>query len=121
MENQMRKGMRRGALLALLIIFMQPFQPMKGLIPELSNFLTSIPLWTAAVIFHPSPTPLMQGLVVLAYFIVVGGLIGLAFERRALWGWLLILVLCIHHYNVYEELSQPMGEVVQTTLNYFFK
>ena len=118
MENKMRRGIRDGVLLALLIIVSQPFHPTKGLIPELTNFLTSIPLWIAAIIFPPGHSPLAEGGMVLAYFMVVGALVGLAFERRALWGWLLIIALAMHHYIAYEQLAKPMGEVIQAILNH---
>ncbi len=108
-----------GALLALLIIFAQPFCPTKGLIPELAAFLTGIPLRIASMIFSNHLNPLLEGVVVIIYFIVIGALVGIAFERKAIWGWLLIVALSIHHYIVYDQFGQPMGEVVQTLLNHF--
>lgn len=118
MENKMRKGMIDGMLLGLLVILVQPFQPAQGLIPELSAFLTSIPLRIAGVVFLNPPNPLLEGVVVIAYFIVVGALVGIAFERKAMWGWLLMVALAIHHYIVYEQFGRQMGEVIQTLLNY---
>ncbi|MBI1978226.1 MAG: hypothetical protein HYS55_05690 [Candidatus Omnitrophica bacterium] len=117
MENKMRIGMRNGAFLALLVILSQPFQPTQGLIPELANFLTSIPLWIAVMILPPASTALLEGGVILAYFIVIGAFVGLAFERKAIWGWFLLIALALHHYVAYGQMARPMGEVVQSVLN----
>ena len=119
MAAKLRQGTLDGALLAILIILGQPFYPLKGLIPELASFFTSLPLWLAAVIFPHNITPLIEGAVVLVYFILVGALVGIAFERKPLWGWLLITALAIHHYAIYDQLGQQMGEVVQTVINLF--
>ena len=119
MVKRMRQGAVSGGLLALLVILSQPFHPARGLVLELVTFLTTIPLWIAAMIFQNRVTPLIEGGVVLAYFIVIGGLLGVAFEQRRLWGWLFLLALVIHHYVVYDLFGRRMGEVVQTLLNYF--
>ena len=118
MENKMRKGMIDGALIALLIILGQPFYPTKGLIPELAAFLAGMPLRIAGMVFFGNASPLLEGAVVIAYFIVIGGLVGIAFERKSLWGWLLIIALSIHHYVVYDQFGKQMGEVVQTLFNF---
>lgn len=118
-ENKLRQGALDGALLAILLILSQPFQPLEGLIPELTSFLTSIPLWIAALLFPRHLTPLVEGLAVLIYFILVGALVGVAFERKRLWGWLFVVALAMHHYAIYEQLNRQMGEVVQTVLNLF--
>jgi len=115
-KNQMRQGIIDGALLGLLVILIQPFSPTKGLIPELSAFLTALPLRIASMISAGSSNALLQGLVLVAYFIVIGGLIGIAFERKALWGWLLIIALSIHHYVIYDQFGAQMGEVIETLL-----
>lgn len=119
MENKMRQGMIDAALLALLLILAQPFYPTRGLIPELAAFLTSIPLRIAGIVFSDSLNPLLEGVVVIAYFIAIGALIGIAFERKAIWGWLLIVALSIHHYIVYDQFGKQMGEVIQNLLNRF--
>ena len=119
MENKIRRGALGGLLLALLIILSQPFHPTKGLIPELAAFLVTVPLWIAAMFFKHTLTPLLEGGVILIYFTVIGTLVGVAFERKAIWGWLLVVTLAIHHYAVYEQFSRQMGEVVQSILNYF--
>ena len=119
MENKTRQGMIDGACLALLIILGQPFYPEKGLIPELSAFLTGMPLRIANIIFANNLNPLLEGLVVIGYFIVIGALIGIAFEKRAIWGWFLIVAIAIHHYVIYDQFGRQMGEVVQTLLNRF--
>ncbi len=118
-NNKMRRGMIDGALLSFLIILIQPFSPAKGLIPELVAFLTGLPLWIANIISANSSNPLLQGLVVIGYFIVIGGLVGIAFERKSLWGWLLIIALSIHHYVIYDQFGAQMGEVAQTLLSRF--
>ncbi len=118
-ENKVRRGATIGFLLALLIILSQPFQPVYGLIPELSSFLTTIPLWTAAMFFKGGVTPILEGAIILVYFTMIGTAVGIAFQRKALWGWLLIVTLVIHHYTAYEQFGRQMGEVVQAVLNYF--
>ena len=118
MESKMRQGIIDGALLALLIIFAQPFYPTKGLIPELAAFLTAIPLRVASMVFSNNSDPLLEGAVVIVYFIVIGALVGIAFERKAIWGWLLLIALSIHHYIVYDQFARPMGEVVQALLDH---
>ena len=119
MENKMRKGIVDGVLLALLIILGQPFYPTKGLIPELAAFLTSIPLLIASVIFPSPVSPLFEGGVIIAYFIIAVAVVGIAFERKALWGWFLLIALALHHYVIYEQFGRQMGEVTQTLLNHF--
>ena len=119
MENKIRRGAVGGFLLSLLIILSQPFQPAKGLIPELTAFFVTVPLWMAAMFFRHGAVPLLEGAVILVYFTVIGTLIGVAFERKAVWGWLFIVTLAIHHYTVYDQFSRQMGEVVQAVLNYF--
>jgi len=116
---KLRQGAVDGALLALLLILGQPFYPTKGLIPEFASFLTSIPLWIAALVFRESLTPLFEGIVVLVYFVLIGVLLGAAFERKRLWGWLLLIALAIHHYAIYDQLGRQMGEVVQAVVNVF--
>ena len=112
------QGAVRGGLLAVLIILAQPFYPVTGLIPELASFLVSVPLWIAAMIFPTGLTPLVQGAGVLIYFVVVGILVAVAFDRKQLWGWLFMIALAIHHYVIYDRFSRHLGEVVQTLLNY---
>ncbi|GEM_PF-6707461 len=119
MENKMRQGAIDGALIAILIILTQPFQPAKGLIPELVSFLTTVPLWLSATLFKQRVTPLVDGGVILVYFILIGSLLGVAFDRKRLWGWLLIIALAIHHYVVYDQYGRQMGEIVQSLLNHF--
>ena len=118
METKMRQGAIDGALLAILIILTQPFQPVRGLIPELVSFLVTVPLWLSSMLFKYRVTALVDGAVVLIYFIVIGSLIGVAFDRKRLWGWLIVLTLAIHHYVIYDQNGRQMGEVVQTLLNY---
>ena len=118
-ENKLRQGALDGALLALLVMVSQPFYPLKGLIPELASFLTTLPLWLAAVMFHGNMTPLIEGTVVLVYFVMLGALVGIAFEKKPLWGWLLVITLVIHHYAIYDQLGRQMGEVVQAVINLF--
>ena len=117
MGSKLKQGAMDGALVGILIILGQPFFPMKGLIPELGAFLTSLPLWIAAVLFGSALNPLLDGGVVLIYFILIGALLGVAFERKRLWGWFLVIALAIHHYAIYDQLQRPMGEVVQAVLN----
>lgn len=119
MENKGKRGMVGGLLLACLIILSQPFYPTKGLIPELATFLTTVPLWIAAIIFPGFVTPLIEGGVVFVYFVILGMLVGIAFERKPLWGWLFVVALTLNHYVVYERSSRQIGEVVQAVLNYF--
>lgn len=114
----MRQGAVDGALLAILIILTQPFQPNTGLIPELVSFLVTVPLWLSNMLFKYRATALVEGAVVLIYFIVIGSLLGVAFDRKRLWGWLLVITLTTHHYVVYDQNGRQMGEVVQTLLNY---
>ena len=119
MVAKLRQGARDGALLAILVILGQPFYPLKGLIPELVSFLTSLPLWLAAVMFSHGVTPLIEGAVLLVYFILIGTLVGVAFERKPLWGWLLITAVALHHYAIYDQMGRQMGEVVQSVVNLF--
>ena len=119
MANQIKRGASIGALFALLIILSQPFQPATGLIPELAKFFTTVPLWIAAMIFHTSLTPLAEGVTLIVYFLLLGVLIGAAFGAKPIWGWLLVIVLSLHHYIVNDRVSLKMGEVVQQVLNYF--
>ena len=119
MQNKTRQGMIDGLLLGILLILSQPFQPTKGLLPELSAFLTAIPLRISSIASPNSANPLLEGAVVIAYFVVIGALLGIAFERKSIWGWLLMIALAIHHYIVYEQFGRQMGEVVQTLLNHF--
>lgn len=119
MGNKGKRGAMGGILLALLIILAQPFYPTKGLIPELAAFLTSVPLWIAAVLFPGHVTPLVEGSVVFVYFVILSMLIGVAFERKPIWGWLFVIAVALNHYVVYEHSSRKMGEVVQAVLNYF--
>ncbi|MBI4358227.1 MAG: hypothetical protein HY584_02915 [Candidatus Omnitrophica bacterium] len=119
MVHHMRRGAISGALVALLIILSQPFHPIQGLIPELTAFLVTMPLWIAAVAFKSSLTPILEGGAVLVYAVLVGGLLGVAFGLKRLWGWLFLLTLVIHHYMIYDLLGRQMGEVIQSVLNYF--
>ena len=119
MIRQMKRGAISGGLLALLLILSQPFHPPQGLIPELTSFLTTIPLWIAAIIFQNNLTPLAEGGFVFTYLVVIGGLVRVAFERKRLWGWLFLLTVVIHHYVVYEIVGRRMSEVVPSLLNYF--
>ena len=119
MGKKIGRGVIFGIVVALLIIVSQPFHPTKGLIPELVTFLTTVPLWIAAMLVPAGPTPLVQGAVVLVYFIALGILIGAAFERKGIWGWLLIVMLVCNHYTVYVKSSRQMGEVLQAILNHF--
>lgn len=119
-ETKMRQGAVDGGLLALLVILSQPFQPTHGLIPELASFLTTIPIWIGALVFKNRLTPLVEGAVVLVYFILIGSLLGVAFERKRLWGWLFLITLVFHHYLIYDQYGKQMGEVVQSILNYLF-
>lgn len=119
MKNKANRGAVIGFLVAILIILGQPFYPPEGLIPELSSFLVTVPLWTAAIFFGQRVTALMEGGVILFYFTMLGIVVGGAFERRSLWGWLLLLMLVIHHYTAYAQLSRQVGEVVQSVLNCF--
>ncbi len=114
----MRQGAIDGALLAILVILTQPFQPTHGLIPELVSFLCTVPLWLSTLLFRYRVTALVEGGVVLVYFIVIGSLIGVAFHRKRLWGWLLIIALAINHYVIYDQYGRQMGEVVQSLLNH---
>lgn len=116
-EIKMRQGAVDGALLALLLILSQPFHPTRGLIPELASFLTSVPIWLGALIFKHRLTPLVEGGVIIVYFILIGALVGIAFDRKRLWGWLLVVALAIHHYVVYDQIGRQMGEVVQSFVN----
>ena len=115
----MRQGITIGLILGFILILGQPFYPVKGLIPELSSFLVTIPLWVAAILFHKSSSPLAEGGVILVYFLAVGLMVGAAFERKRIWGWLLFLTLIICHYAVYNEFNRQMGEVLQSFLNLF--
>ncbi len=114
----MRQGAIDGALLGILIILTQPFLPVRGLIPELVSFLVTVPLWLSSMLFKYRVTALVDGAVVLIYFILIGSLIGVAFDRKRLWGWLIVIALVIHHYMVYAQDGRQMGEVIQTLLNY---
>ena len=118
METKMRQGAIDGALLAILIILTQPFQPLHGLIPEFVSFLVTVPLWFAHILFINRVTPLVEGAVVLSYFILIGALLGVAFDRKRLWGWLLLVALALHHYIIYDQFGRQMGEVVQSILNF---
>ncbi len=115
----MRQGAVDGALIALLVILSQPFHPIHGLIPELVAFLTTVPLWISSLVFQSRTTPIIEGAVILVYFILIGSLLGVAFERKRIWGWLLVVALIFHHYVIYDQFGRQMGEVVQTFLNYF--
>ena len=115
----MKRGIIIGIGLSLVLILGQPFYPVKGLIPELSSFLVTIPLWVAAILFRENVSPLAEGSVILVYFLAVGLMLGIAFERKRIWGWLLFLTLIICHYAVYDQFSRQMGEVLQTLLNRF--
>lgn len=119
METKMRQGAIDGALVAILIILTQPFQPTQGLIPELVSFLVTVPLWISRMLFKYRVTTVVDAAVVIIYFIVIGSLIGVAFDRKKLWGWLLIIALTIHHYAIYDQSGRQMGEVVQSILSYF--
>ncbi len=114
----MRQGAVDGALIAILIILTQPFQPIHGLIPELVSFLVTVPLWLSSMLFKYRVTALVDGAVVLIYFIIIGSLVGVAFDRKRLWGWLILIALAIHHYVIYDQSARQMGEVIQTLLNY---
>ena len=118
MGGKIIKGFFLGIGLALLIIVTQPYHPTTGLIPELVGFLTSVPVWIA-VLIRPTLTPLGEGVAILIYFSVLGGLLGAAFNRRKLWGWLLVIALSIHHYVTDERVRRPLGEMLQAFLNYF--
>jgi hypothetical protein len=115
----LRRGAFIGFLFSILLLLSQPFQAVSGLIPELMKFFTSVPLWIAAMAFQAGVTPLVQGLAVMAYFIVAGALIGVSFELKAIWGWLLVIMLVIHHYNISESAALKLGEVVPTILSSF--
>ncbi len=115
----MRQGITIGLILGFILILGQPFYPIKGLIPELSSFLVTIPLWVAAILFRENVFPLAEGGIILVYFLAVGLMLGIAFERKRIWGWLLFLTLIICHYAVYDQFSRQMGEVLQTLLNRF--
>lgn len=118
MEGKIIKGCFLGLGLALLIIVTHPFHPTTGLIPELSGFLTAVPIWIA-VLIRPALTPVGEGIALLVYFTVVGALLGAAFFRRKLWGWMLVIALSIHHYLMNERVGRPLGEILQVFLNYF--
>lgn len=119
MSAKLRQGAWDGALLAILIILAQPFYPLKGLIPELASFLTTLPLAFTAVVFTHRATPLMEGAVLLVYFVLMGALVGVAFEKKRLWGWLLLVAVAIHHYAIYDQMGRQLGEVVQSAINLF--
>ena len=119
MGPKTRKGAVIGLCLAVIIILTQPFHPLKGLIPELTSFLATVPLWVAALLFPKNVTPLAEGGVILIYFLAVGLLLGIAFERKRIWGWLLLITLLICHYVVYDQFSRQVGEVIQSLLNHF--
>lgn len=119
MEIKMRQGAIDGALIAILIILIQPFQPLSGLIPELISFLVTVPLWFSSVLFGNRATPLVEGAVILVYFIMIGAVVGVAFDRKRLWGWLLLVALILNHYVIYNQYGRQMGEVVQSILNLF--
>lgn len=119
MSAKLRQGAWDGALLAVLIILAQPFYPLKGLIPELASFLTTLPLSLATVIFARRATPLIEGAALLVYFVLMGAFVGIAFEKKRLWGWLLLVTLAIHHYAIYDQMSRPLGEVGQAVINLF--
>ena len=118
MERKMRQGAIDGALIAILIILTQPFQPTKGLIPELVSFLVTVPLWLSSMLFQYRSTAIVEGASVIVYFIIIGSLVGVAFDRKRLWGWLILIALAINHYVVYDQYGRQMGEVVQTISNY---
>ena len=119
MGKRIAQGISFGVVIAFLIIVSQPFHPTKGLIPELVSYLTTVPLWIAAMIAPAGPTPLVQGATVLIYFVALGIIVGAAFERNRVWGWLLMIVLVCNHYVVYIRSSRQMGEGLQTILNHF--
>lgn len=118
MTGKVIKGFFLGLGLAVLIIVTQPFHPPTGLIPELVGFLTTVPVWIA-VLIRPGLTPLGEGLAILVYLAVAGALLGAAFYRKKLWGWLFLIALIIHHYIMDERVGRPLGEILQSFLNYF--
>lgn len=118
MEGKIIKGFLLGLGLALLIIVTYPFHPTTGLIPELSGFFTTVPVWIA-VLIRPTLTPLGEGIALFVYFAVIGALLGAAFSRRKFWGWMLVVALSIHHYIMDERVGRPLGEILQAFLNYF--
>ena len=120
MVRKLTRGATSGLLLALLIILSQPFYPQDGLIPELASFLTTVPLWIVVLILpHALVTPIAEGIGILIYFMALGAIVGIAFDRKPLWGWFFLIAVSINHYMVYRQLGRQMGEVVQTVLNYF--
>ena len=119
MEKQMRQGAADGALAAILLILSQPFHPTEGLIPELAKFLTGVPMCLATMIFRVKTTPLIEGGVILVYSILVGALIAVAFEKKRLWGGLLIVAFVFYHYFIYDQFGRPMTEVMGVFLNHF--
>jgi hypothetical protein len=118
-EGLMKRGIIAGLALGFILIVTQPFYPVKGLIPELASFLATVPLWVGAILFHQNATPLTEGGVILIYFFAIGLMLGAAFERKRIWGWLLFLTLIICHYAVYNEFNRQMGEVLQSFINLF--
>jgi len=118
MKGPIRQGLFCGTIVSIFIILTQPFHPAQGLIPELRDFLTGVPIWIMALLLN-NPTPLIQGIGLTVYFATVGVVLSVAFNYRAMWGWFLLAAMSIHHYFTDENVGRPMGEVVQWTLNMF--
>ena len=120
METKLRRGAVSGILVALLIVCAQPFYPIKGLIPELSSFLVTVPIFLGGLIYSHKLSPLGEGAFVLAYFTVIGALVGVAFEKKRIWGWFLLIAVAVNHYVIYEQFRMQIGEVVDALLNIVF-
>ena len=119
MTSSFKRGAFIGFGFAILLIAGQPFYPLRGLIPELVKFFTTVPLWIAVMIFHTASDPLLQGLIIMIYFAAVGAVISAAFGQKRVWGWLFVIMLTIHHYVIDERVSLKMGEIVQAVFNHF--
>ncbi len=119
MGKCMRQGAVAGLLTGLIMILTQPFHPPAGLIPELVTFLTTVPIWLAAMVFPGYLPPLAEAAMILMYLIAMGALIGAAFDLKPIWGWFLVIALAIHHYMIYESIGRGMSEIIQGIMGYF--
>ncbi len=117
--SSFKHGAWLGVLLAIFIILGQPFYPAEGLIPDIVNFLITVPLWCASLLFPAGATPLVQAAAIVIYFLLVGGLLGFAYNIKPLWGWMLLVALAIHHYEIDAKINIKLGEIIPTILSRF--